>query len=125
MAKPLSKLISMLTPKRRWAQFSLASMFVVVTVLCVWLSVVVNRAHRQRDAVAAIEAHDGQVEYARIDQAGEAFPRQFLRRWQTRDYFDRVRFVTLRGTQVTDAGLTHLQGLKGLQELHLDGTQVT
>jgi hypothetical protein len=40
MAKPLAKLISMLTPKRRWAQFSLFTMFVVVTVLCVplvWL----------------------------------------------------------------------------------------
>src|SRR5258708_658317 len=61
MVKPLAKLISMLTPKRRWAQFSLASMFVVVTVLCVWLSVVANRAHRQRDAVAAIEAVGGEV----------------------------------------------------------------
>jgi hypothetical protein len=63
MAKPLAKLVSMLTPKRRWAQFSLATMFVAVTVLCVWLAVVVNRANRQRDAVAAIEALDGLVEY--------------------------------------------------------------
>jgi hypothetical protein len=63
MARPLAKLLSMLTPKRRWAQFSLASLFVVVTILCVWLSVVVNRAHRQRDAVAAIEALGGEVGY--------------------------------------------------------------
>jgi hypothetical protein len=33
MAKPFAKLLSMLTPKRRWAQFSLATMFVVVTAL--------------------------------------------------------------------------------------------
>ena len=35
MAKPLAKLLSMLTPKRRWAQFSLGTMFVVVALLCV------------------------------------------------------------------------------------------
>ena len=33
MAKPLAKLLSMLTPKRRWAQFSLGTMFVVLTVV--------------------------------------------------------------------------------------------
>jgi len=27
MAKPIAKLVNMLTPKRRWAQFSLATMF--------------------------------------------------------------------------------------------------
>jgi Leucine-rich repeat (LRR) protein len=126
MAKPLAKLLSMLTPKRRWAQFSLATMFVVVTVLCVSLSVVVNRANRQQDAVAAIEALGGRVEYAEPDQeTSAAFPRQFLRRWLPRDYFDEVREVDLNGTQVTDAGLAHLQGLTALQELYLRGTQVT
>jgi hypothetical protein len=55
MAKPLAKLVALITPKRRWAQFSLAAAMAVVTVICVWLAVVVNRAHRQRDAVAAID----------------------------------------------------------------------
>jgi hypothetical protein len=39
MAKPIAKLVSLLTPKRRWSQFSLASMLAVVTGLCVWLAV--------------------------------------------------------------------------------------
>jgi hypothetical protein len=52
MAKPIAELLSMLKPKRRWAQFSLATMFVVVTEICVWLAAVVNRGHRQRSAVA-------------------------------------------------------------------------
>jgi len=34
MANALTKLVPLIKPKRRWAQFSLASMFVVVTVLC-------------------------------------------------------------------------------------------
>jgi len=33
MGKPLAKLVSLLTPKRRWAQFSLATMFVVRTLM--------------------------------------------------------------------------------------------
>jgi HEAT repeat protein len=38
MAKPVTRLVSLLKPKRRWSQFSLATMFMVVTALCVWLS---------------------------------------------------------------------------------------
>ncbi|HVC95631.1 MAG TPA: hypothetical protein VND64_18200 [Pirellulales bacterium] len=37
MNDALAKLVALLTPKRRWAQFSLATMFIVVTALCVWL----------------------------------------------------------------------------------------
>jgi len=120
MAKPLAKLLSLLTPKRCWAQFSLATMFVGVTVLCVWLAVVVNRAHRQRDAVAAFEALGGTVEYAEPDEsASEAFPKRFLRRWLARDYFDDVIHVKLYRIQIPDAGLAHLEGLTSLRQLDL------
>ena len=63
MAKPLAKLISMLTPKRRWAQFSLLTLFVVVTVLCVWLAIAVNRSNRRRAAIIAINRLGGWVRY--------------------------------------------------------------
>jgi hypothetical protein len=126
MAKPIARIVKLLTPKRRWAQFSLATMFVVMTALCVWLAVVVNRAHRQRDAVAAIEALGGRVAYTKPGQkTSEAFLRPFLRRWLSRDYFDEVHIVNLGDTQVNDAGLAHLQELTGLDSLWLDGTQVT
>ena len=107
------------------------------------IGLVVVPAERQRRAVAAIEALGGSVEYVEPDQeASEAFPRPFLRRWLPRDYFDEVReslsrwhsshgrwagaparadgaarLLYLDGTQVTDAGLAHLQGLTGLQVL--------
>ena len=38
MAISLAKFSALLTPKRRWAQFSVATMMIVVTVLCVWLA---------------------------------------------------------------------------------------
>jgi len=30
MARPLAKLVSLIKPKRRWAQFSLGTMFLVI-----------------------------------------------------------------------------------------------
>lgn len=36
-----------------------------------------------------------------------------------------LRFLSLSGTKITDAGLEHIKALKELQELHLDGTTIT
>jgi hypothetical protein len=126
VAKLLARFLKLITPKRRWAQFSLATMFVVLTVLCVGLALVVVPAERQRRAVAAIEAVGGRVGYFGLDQkASAAFPRPFLRRWLSRDYFDEVEWVDLAGTKVTDTELAVVQVLTGLVGLTLDGTQVT
>jgi hypothetical protein len=104
----------------------LATLFVVVTVLCVWLAYVVNRVNRQREAVAAIEALGGVVAYEPPNKPeSTTFPRPFLRRWLARDYFDEVREAYLGGNRVTDAGLAHLQGLMGLRRLFLFGPRVT
>jgi len=123
MAKPLAKLVALITPKRRWTQFSLLTMSVVVTVLCVGLSLVIVPAERQRRAVAAIEALGGAVGYEESDQSNERLHRLF-RCWLPRDYFDQVRSVLLPNT-VTDAGLAHLHGLTGLERLWLNSTQLT
>jgi len=84
MAKPLAKLLSMLTPQRRWAQFNLATMFIVDAELyfaCAWLASQVNRAKKQSDAVTAIEAMGGAVRYGQFDKARTmAFPMRSLRR---------------------------------------------
>lgn len=50
-------------PRRRWFQFSLRSLLVLVTVFAVWLGLQVNRANRQRRAVEAISAMGGQFSY--------------------------------------------------------------
>ena len=38
-------------PRRRWFQFSLRTLLVLVTVLCVCQAVTANRARKQREAV--------------------------------------------------------------------------
>jgi hypothetical protein len=55
MVMPPAKLLCLVKPKRRRAQFSLCTLFVLVTVLCAVLVVLVP-AERQRRAVVAIEA---------------------------------------------------------------------
>jgi hypothetical protein len=122
VAKLLARIVKLLTPKRRWAQFSLATMFLVVSLLCVGLALVVGPAERQRRAVAAIEALGGQVLYA---PSHKGTSDAFLRRWLARDYFDEIREVSLGGTQVTDADLDDLQALKGLKWIWLVNTQIT
>ena len=52
---------SVLRPKRRWLSYSLRALLAVVTVVCVWLALVANRAHRQERAVARIDELSGHV----------------------------------------------------------------
>lgn len=48
---------------RRFLTFSLRTIFVLLTLFAVWLGFVVRRAHKQRDAVHAIEALGGAAIY--------------------------------------------------------------
>ena len=129
-------LIGMANSKRRWFQFSLRTGFIIVTLLCVALSVWVVPAERQRRTVAAIEAMGGAVDYVPflvlVEGSGvsdpresEAFPVTFLRRWLPPDYFDEVLTVLLTNIRLTDAGLEHVRGLPSLQTLGLNNTQNT
>jgi hypothetical protein len=115
----MGSLVTKLTPKRRWVQVSLRTVLVLVTVLCVALSLWVVPAERQRRAVAAIRALGGNISYGK-----EVASDTFLRRW-LQAYLLEVKIVDLDATQVTDAGLVHLQGLTSLRELRLARTQVT
>lgn len=66
MAKPIARFVRLLMPKRRWAQFSLGTMFVVVTGLCIplaWLGVKMHYKRLEREAVAALRERDVWVGY--------------------------------------------------------------
>ena len=49
--------------RRRWLQFSLRGFLVALTAFAIWLGVIANRAREQREAVKAIEAKGGIVQY--------------------------------------------------------------
>ena len=111
--------------RRRWLQFSFRSLLVLVTLLCVALSLWVVPLERRRRAVTAIEALGGSVSFVDGQTTNESFPKAFLRRWLPQAYLDEVEQVGLSNTQVTNAELAHLEGLTALQGLWLDDTQVT
>ena len=125
MLKGMASLLAKLKPKRHWMQVSLRTVLVLVTLLCVALSMWVVPVERQRRAVAAIQELDGSVSYVEADPASEMFPVTFLRRWLPPDYFDEIVYVNFSRSKATDAALAHLQGLTSLQRLYLNNTQVT
>ncbi len=123
--------------KRRWFQFSLRTLLVLVAVVAVWLALTVHSARKQREAVAAIEALGGHVVYEherirRFPGLVQGSPQEppgpgpeWLRELVGEEYFVTVVGVFLHETQITDSGLEHLKGLTSLQELQLDSTKVT
>ncbi|MEX2561424.1 MAG: hypothetical protein WD403_15985, partial [Pirellulales bacterium] len=130
--------------RRRWLQFSLRWLLVIVTLSGIGLGLVVRRAERQRKAVAEVRATGGTVSYTFV--RGDS--QDWLCRLLGVDYFAEVTRATLadsatdatvahlsgltslgdlslHGTRVTDAGLAHVSGLTGLQVLDLGGTRVS
>jgi len=111
-------------PKRRWFQFSLAWLLLLTLVCGVVLGLWVAPAERQRRAAEYVEGLGGGVRYASEDEDGNRAP-EWLRRSVGDDYFRSVEEIDLRDTQVSDAGLAHLENLTALERLYLSGTQVS
>jgi hypothetical protein len=140
-------------PRRRRCRFGLRTLLGLVTVLCVVLGLWVQRAERQRRAVAAIVEAGGSVAYD-----GQLFGIWFnddlpgpdwLCRLTAVDYFAAVSEILcvgdtadqqcahvarlprnptslfLQSSHVTDAGLANLSKLTELQVLNLDSTGIT
>ncbi len=63
MQRFLLKIASLLRPKRRWCQYSVGTLLLIVTAVCVCLGIWVNRAHRQRIAVEALRRRNADVKY--------------------------------------------------------------
>ena len=112
--------------RRRWLQFGLGTLLGLVTLTAVWLGAIVNRAERQRRAVAAVQHLGGDVAFADEGDGILWWTPEWLRAWAREGYFRPVTMVSLMSvTEVSDADLTHLKGLTGLQRLWLQDTKVS
>ena len=116
-------------PRRRWLQYSLRTFFVLLTVACVWLGVVVHRAHEQERAVEWVRDLEEVVYYDyEIDEDGHfivdasAPGPKWLVDLLGVDYFQDVFLIRIQHHQVND--LTPLAGFKSLKWAALSGTQV-
>ena len=137
-------------PKRRWLQFSLRTLFVVVTVFCVWMGWQVNTAKQQREAINAIRELGGWAYYdfqivnttsslssynETIDLNTESWVPTFLLKLTGHDFFhDVVRvnmsYQSFGGKRLdndlfSDESLQYLVAFPRLRWLGLHGTQAT
>jgi Leucine Rich repeat len=115
---------------RRWLRFSLRSLLILVTILCVWLGVKVNQARRQKEAVDALSKVGAAIRYEH--QLSDTHPRDFavekeldvprwLRDLAGDDFFQTV--VAVQATRpVTDNDFIHLAALPRIRFLYLTNT---
>lgn len=128
-------------PKRRWCQYSLRTLLVLMLLASIGMSWVSVKVRPQWEAANAIKERGAYVGW---DEPSE--PR-WLRSLLGDDFFKNVIFVSFQSatdpemkhlkalsqlqgvslykSQVTDAGLENLKGLRKLRELDLNFTQIT
>jgi hypothetical protein len=104
--------------KRRFLRFSIRTLLIVLTIFCVALGWKVERARKQREAVAWVHEMGGSVNYDyELDDDGSSAPdakppgSEWLRKQLGRDFFDDVVRVSLTEVGVSD--VTPLSGLRG------------
>jgi hypothetical protein len=116
-------------PKLRWFQYSLSTIFLVMTTIAIFLSIWTDRVRKQKKAVEFILQHGGAVEYSYQVGAGRAEPTppgpQWLRDLLGIDYLDHVTSAWFVGDIITDADMEHLRGLQDLESLQVYCANVT
>lgn len=100
-------------------RYNLRTLLLGLTVLLIWLGWKADHVHRQRRAVAAIEAKQGAVEFC-SPANGLGLPR-----WFGRDVACEVEAAYLGGTAIADDDLACLNGLPRLRVLVLTSTAVS
>jgi internalin A len=126
------------TPNRRWLRFSLRTLLIVMTVLCIWLAIQVNAARRQKEAVTAILKVGGemwfdyqsvpppfgeQVDLA-IDQHALLPGPDWLRSRIGDDYFRNVISIAIKGKIITESDLKQLSKLPQLKKVFVNNTKI-
>jgi len=122
-------------PWRRLGRFSLRFLFVVMTIIAIYLGMLTVRARHQRQVVDMVLQLGGQVTYlhsrTKPDDPKEVdFNLQppgpdWLRNLVGQDYFLNVVLIHLQGKNITDDQLGMIAKLPYLDNLTLSDTQIT
>src|SRR4051794_35781390 len=88
-------------PKRRWFQFSLRTMLIFMTLICVACGLWLGPKARRHSLVKAIEAAGGQIDYAAVP-ADESWFVRTQRPYLPKDYLDEIVTVDLLGCKSFD-----------------------
>jgi hypothetical protein len=124
-------------PRLRWFQYSLSTLLLAVLLVSIgmsWVAVRMQRARREREAVAAIMELGGWVQYDydyQVQPSGKPLPNAsppgpaWLRKPLGENFFATVVGVSLENSSCTDADLRDLAVLTQLRWLDLGGTRIT
>jgi len=116
------------TPRRRWLQFSLRTLMVLMLVFGAgfgWFAREVQRARARREAAKTIEKLGGRVTWQPPSGGIVQTAVTWVGKLFGEDFSGDVVVVDLSDTQVTDAGLVHLDGTTGMWHLYLSNTRIT
>jgi hypothetical protein len=121
--------------RRRWFQYSLRSLMLVMLLASLgmsWFAVRMKRAQKQKHAVEEIRKLGGIVRYDyAVDTSGHWSPRAvppgpgWLRNLLGEDFFTTVYGVIFSPFSIGDSTLEYLEGLTQVRVLHLDVTHVS
>jgi internalin A len=110
----------------RYVRFSVRGLIVLVLAIGAWLGWIVNEAHVERDAVLAIKAAGGRLDYdwewsnGKPIQRGEPWAPQWLVNLIGVDFFGHVTLVHIDGSSTaTNATMEHVGRLTRLEWLNL------
>jgi hypothetical protein len=124
MLAAFTSFVRLFKPRRRWAQFSLGTMLLAVSALCVWLGLHMQAVNRQRTAIAALLELGGSCWYEhQVDERGDCVPDasgpwpDALKRWLGIDHLADVVDVRLGGTTSIPQAMPHLRALPKLKNL--------
>ncbi len=126
-------------PKRRWYQYSLRTLFLVMTlfaIACSWYAYEMNEAAKRRAAIEKIVEAGGFVEYCTDHPKTRGRPPRWfswVRKLHGDEYLGNavgVFFITdeesnAERPRITDAQLVHLEGLKNLEIALIVEPQIT
>jgi len=125
MVSFIAKIVSALKPKRRWFQFSLKWLFVLIALVavpCAWLAWKLEHKRRERAAVAEFERIGASVIYDWFYRHTDSPPGPaWARRLLGYDFFAEVDTIYVRPGGLGPA-MAHLGALRQLKELHFAGT---
>lgn len=112
-------------PRRRWLRFSLRSLLLLIAVVAVSLGWLIHKARQEGIAVAALKEMGCDVTYGNNNaHQGSPTVLERLRKLLGESESRNVTKVIGSKSQITDAGMVHVQGLTQLQTLWLNDTQV-
>jgi hypothetical protein len=120
----LRQALRRLKPSRRWAQFSLRTMLLAVTLICVLLGLLAQplvEARKERTVIEALRRLGADVSSRTVDTPGRGLLQPVLGSWP----YLRATRVGLKGLPVGDEDLRHLENLRHVERLDLRGTGLT